>query len=116
MGLNADAHKSRLKAMRVSKIEPQRIREYDSLYTEHGHKAYPTWQLMKSASWYENNPTTVASCYAQLTDIKKALYWLEKAYKKRDGALARLYSDPQWDPLRGHPEFQDLLKRMNFPD
>jgi hypothetical protein len=116
LGLYTDAQKSRLNAMRLATIKPERIAEYDSLYKELGSKAYPTWQLMRSNSWYENNPTAVASSYAQLADIKKALHWLEKAFKKHDGALALLYNDPEWDPLRGDPGFQHLLKRMNFPD
>jgi serine/threonine-protein kinase len=116
LGLHDDAYKNRLKAMRLSETKPQRIAEFDSLYKELGSKAYPNWQLMNDDSWYKNNPTTVAGCYTQLADLNKAMYWLEKAFKVRDGELALLYANPKWDPLRGQSEFQNLLKRMNFPD
>jgi hypothetical protein len=29
--------------------------------------------------------------------------------------MAFLNTYPVFDPLRGHPRFQDLLRRMNFP-
>jgi tetratricopeptide (TPR) repeat protein len=45
----------------------------------------------------------------------RALDWLEKGYEERNWYLGGLRVDPLWDPLRSHPRFQDLLRRMNFP-
>ena len=42
--------------------------------------------------------------------------WLEKAYREHDGQMYRLKAEPSWDPLRNDPRFQDLLRRMNFPE
>ena len=58
----------------------------------------------------------MAGIYTRLGEKEKALEWLEKAYEKRAGALATLNTKPTWDALRGEPRFQDLLKRMNFPN
>ena len=34
----------------------------------------------------------------------------------RDPDMAFLNTYPVFDPLRGHPRFQDLLRRMDFPN
>jgi len=46
----------------------------------------------------------------------RAFQCLEKAYSERATMLVNLLSFPWWDPLRSDPRFQDLLRRMNFPE
>jgi len=46
---------------------------------------------------------------------EEALYWLEKAYEERDPALFMIRDNSVWNSLRSDPRFQDLLRRMNFP-
>jgi TolB-like protein/DNA-binding winged helix-turn-helix (wHTH) protein/Tfp pilus assembly protein PilF len=58
----------------------------------------------------------LANAYTCLGDRDHAFAWLEIAYKERDGALQGLKVDPNWDNLRSDPRFQDLLRRMNFPE
>ena len=48
-------------------------------------------------------------------DKDKAFEWLEKAYKERI-QLWNIKVIPDWDPLRDDPRFQDILRRMNFPE
>ncbi|MFQ5724209.1 MAG: protein kinase, partial [Terriglobia bacterium] len=62
------------------------------------------------------SPTTIALVYAALDDKDQAFAWLEKAYDVRDGGLIWFKEDPRLDPLRDDPRFQDLLRRMNFPE
>jgi TolB-like protein/Tfp pilus assembly protein PilF len=57
----------------------------------------------------------VARVYAGLGQKDKALEYLERAYRERSGTMWALKMDPQCDPLRSDPRFQDLLRRMNFP-
>jgi TolB-like protein/class 3 adenylate cyclase/tetratricopeptide (TPR) repeat protein len=45
-----------------------------------------------------------------------ALAWLERAYQDREPVLLYLNADPVWDPLRSDPRFQDLLRRIGFPE
>ncbi len=54
--------------------------------------------------------------YIGLGENDLALEWLEKAYEERDVALIFLKVDPAYDSLRSDPRFQDLMRRMNFPE
>jgi serine/threonine protein kinase/tetratricopeptide (TPR) repeat protein len=57
-----------------------------------------------------------AQMYAGLGEKDQAFEWLEKSYEDRSIAnLAEIKVDPQFDPLRSDPRFQDLLRRMNLP-
>jgi len=57
----------------------------------------------------------LAEVYSYLGDPDHALAWLEKAYEERDDALSGLKFDVFWDNIRQDPRYQDLLRRMNFP-
>jgi len=64
----------------------------------------------------ENVPSNVlAEVYTYLGDRDHAFAWLEKAYAERDAGLQGLKVDPTWDNLRPDPRFQDLVRRINFP-
>ena len=92
---------------------------YDSLYTELGPKAYPAWLLMRAEEQhiqFDNNPTHAAWIFGALGQKEKALDWLEIAYERHDGKLVNINRDPKWDMIRDDPGFQDLLRRMNFPN
>ncbi len=59
--------------------------------------------------------TTLATIYSGLGEYDEALRWLEEAYQKRDGNMVLVKVNPDWDPLRADPRFQDLVRRMNWP-
>ncbi len=61
-------------------------------------------------------PSALASGYARLGRMNEAFEWLERAYDERDGSLTFIKTDPAYDRLRSDPRFQDLLRRMNFPE
>lgn len=46
----------------------------------------------------------------------EAMDWLETAYRQRASLLVALRAEPFFEPLHSDPRFQDLLRRMNFPD
>ena len=47
--------------------------------------------------------------------LDRALDSLERQYDKRDPNLAYISVAPVFDPLRSHPRFRALLKKMNLP-
>jgi TolB-like protein/Tfp pilus assembly protein PilF/tRNA A-37 threonylcarbamoyl transferase component Bud32 len=61
------------------------------------------------------SPYDIARIYAGLGDKDEALAWLEKAYQERNNYLIYLKVDPDFDPLRSDPRFDDLLHRLGFP-
>ncbi len=72
-------------------------------------------EIKKSSERSYVPPVAVAMTYVGLGDKQEALAWLEKAFAEHATALDTLKVDPNFDPLRSDPRFQDLLRRMNFP-
>ena len=61
-------------------------------------------------------PYLLASIYASLGDKDKAFEDLELAFQQRYKDMSYLRTDPSVDPLRSDPRFEDLVRRMNFPN
>jgi serine/threonine protein kinase/Tfp pilus assembly protein PilF len=57
----------------------------------------------------------IATLHIYAGEEEKALDWLEIAYEEQIQDLVYLNVYPKWDPLRDHPRFQELIRRMNFP-
>jgi tetratricopeptide (TPR) repeat protein len=58
----------------------------------------------------------MALTYAELGESEEAFEWLEKAWLEHDFWLPFLRYEPTFDPLRDDPRFQDLVRRLNFPE
>ncbi len=57
----------------------------------------------------------VAQLYARAGENERALEWLERAFANHDPNMPYLLG-PTFDSVRDDPRFQDLLRRMNFPE
>ena len=57
----------------------------------------------------------LTGAYVGAGETGQAVSWLERAYKERDQCMAWINAYPGFDPLRSEPRFQELLRRMNFP-
>ena len=57
----------------------------------------------------------LAAVYVGLGDQDQAFEWLEKDFQARNGKLAEIRWQMQFDSLRTDPRFNDLLKRMGLP-
>ncbi len=62
-----------------------------------------------------NNNWVIAKAYVDLGEKDKAFVELNKAYEIRLSSLCWLKVEPQMDPLRSDPRYQELLRKMNFP-
>ena len=58
----------------------------------------------------------IALVLAGLGEKDEALEWLDRAYRERNKGMTFLKVDPALDPLRSDPRFQDLVRRMGFPE
>jgi tetratricopeptide (TPR) repeat protein len=58
--------------------------------------------------------TELAQAYAQLGDREQAFGCLEKAFENRESWLVTIFINPELDPLRSDPRFDDLLKRIGL--
>ena len=61
------------------------------------------------------SPYDLALLYLGLGDKEAALESLERGYQTHDSAMGSLKVDPDLDPLRSEPRFQDLMRRVGLP-
>lgn len=61
------------------------------------------------------SPYRLALIHIALGEKEAALKLLEQSFRERNSGMTLLRMDPRWDPLRGDPRFQDLLRRMKLP-
>ena len=75
------------------------------------------WRLEQlKKGQYARNRLIASVMYAHLGDKDQAFALLEKSYEEHEGLIYLLNVSPSFDPLRDDPRFQDLLRRMNFPE
>ena len=58
--------------------------------------------------------TFLASRYARLGDRDKALHWIDVAIDRREDIALHLPTYPEYDWLRGDPEFKRMLERVGL--
>jgi adenylate cyclase len=61
------------------------------------------------------SPYDIAILYTGLGDKENAIDQLQKAYEERAGWMIYLKVEPQFDPLRSDPRFQELIRKMGLP-
>ena len=59
---------------------------------------------------------TFATRYAAIGDAYMAVQYLEQAYSERSPRLTWIKSSSDWEPLHNDPRYQDLIRRMKFPE
>ena len=73
-------------------------------------------ELQERATSEYVSPIYFAELYASLGNMDEAFRWLEKAYQERHSGMLWLRMRSSWDSLRSDPRFDDLVRRMKFPE
>ena len=60
------------------------------------------------------SPYHIAYVYTGLGEYDRAMDWLERAYEERAGAMFGIKGSFLFTPLRSHPRFRALLRKMNL--
>ncbi len=112
-GMYEDAIRELQIALTLRGAPHEKIAGLKRAYQQSGPVGYWKWQL--SEAEHEDDPFGIAGTYARLGNAREAVAWLEKARQRHDWRMVQLRASRVWDPLRSDPRFQDLLRRMNFP-
>ena len=62
------------------------------------------------------DPYYIARMHLATGNVDKTFEWLEKAYQEHTVGMVGLKEDRFLDTIRDDPRFQDLMRRMNFPE
>jgi len=122
-GRNEEASSVHQEMMQARGATPEAIAAARRAYEAEGINSVLRANLEGLKRWFESGarvrPVRLARHYALLNEKEEALKWLETAYEQRDADLVKAESpnlDPAFNSLRSDPRFQDLLRRMNFPE
>ncbi len=103
-----------------SPVRPELNRRAKEIYKRAGARAMLRW-LVEDAGQRKargdpiSRSSWIAAYYVELDDKEQAFAWLEKAYQEHEPTLPLDMASPQFDPVRSHPRFQDLLRRIGLP-
>ena len=73
-------------------------------------------QLLEVNRLQATDPATISWAYLGLGEKEEAVVWLERAYAQHSNVLATLGVEPGYDPLRGDPRFQALMRRVGLAE
>jgi TolB-like protein/DNA-binding winged helix-turn-helix (wHTH) protein len=105
------------RAMVLAGADARDRAEFDRAYARGGYRGSRRWlvNLMLNRSKNEYvSPYTIGTIYADLGKRDQAFEWLEKAFEQRDPCLVRMNIQPELDPLRSDPRFENLLRRLRL--
>jgi tetratricopeptide (TPR) repeat protein len=106
------------KAITLSGEKPEDVAALGRAYKVGGIRGAWRWDLERLERLTRDEYAAIdfAIRYASLGEKDKALDWLEKGYEKHASGMAQIKVDPRYDSLRSELRFQDLLRRMKFPN
>ena len=98
--------------------DPQRLEAYNTAYETAGwhgvqRKFLEFSKLDEQKSGGANN-YWIAIAFVRLGEKEQAFVYLNKLVEERSWQIAMLNVDPQVDPLRGDPRFNELLKHVRL--
>ncbi len=72
--------------------------------------------MIEEETGYPSRSYMIGFSLAVIGETEEAMTWLERAYEGREPLLINAKTEPRLDSLRSDPRFQDLLRRIGFPE
>jgi len=88
-----------------------------AIYSRSGHAEEARRALTELEQIPRSRPDRTASlliAYSGTGQKKRVIETLQKAYSEHSSAVVQIKVDPLYDPLRGDPQFEDLLRRIGL--
>jgi TolB-like protein/DNA-binding winged helix-turn-helix (wHTH) protein len=96
------------------------VRSYNLEYRRHGFEAASSFVGKKQLAEVLSNPNPdlwdLANVYAIAGMREEALRTLFQALQTHDPGLLQIRVDPDFDLIRDDPRYNDLMRRISFPD
>ena len=118
-GRNAEAIAAAEKAVDLSNRSGISVGDLGGVYAVVGKRAEAIDKIKELEEKYTRKEAIgqyIAAVYVALGDKDKAFEWLEKDFQARNGKLAEIRWQIQFESLRDDPRYKDLLKRMGLPE
>ncbi|HEY6120988.1 MAG TPA: FlgO family outer membrane protein, partial [Pyrinomonadaceae bacterium] len=118
-GRNAEAIAAAEKAVDLSNRSGISLGDLGYVYAVAGKRAEAIEKIKELEEKYarkEANGQYLAAVYVGLSDKDKAFEWLEKDFQARNGKLAEIRWQLQFESIRDDQRFKDLLHRMGLPE
>ena len=84
-----------------------------SVYARSGHRDRAL-EILRDVPERGSLLKEIALVHAELGDVDRAFEYLERAYEEDPGSLSFLNADPQADPQRADPRFENLVGRLGM--
>lgn len=108
-----------LKTLELAGYDQADLDEADQVYQQMGLGGVYHWLLVdrkETRNIGQYQPPLAHARYAiQSGDLDAAMGWLEDALEARQYELLWINVDPKYDPLRGDPRFDSLVKTIGLP-
>jgi serine/threonine-protein kinase len=112
-GKEAEAFEWFLRLLDARKQKPETIARFKTVYQESGWRGILLERAGNpSAELSNNSDFRIAGLYASAGEDDKAFEYLEKAYDRREYFVPLLQVEPQLDPIREDPRYNDLVRRV----
>ncbi len=105
--------------LKLSKDHPYLLGFLGYTYAQSGKRAEAEEilkRLQEQPSQRAHRAYALATVYTGLGDKDQAMHWLNESRNNHDLWIIFLKVDPQWESLRSHPRYSELLQRMGLAD
>ena len=99
-------------ALRTGGASKESLEHIDAAYTAEGLPGYYRNWLNRRSGNTPMSDTWRAQLYVRVGEPDRAIEALERAYEKREGALAWVNVEPSFQPLRSDPRFQQIAAQV----